>query len=134
MTELDADYFFGRSAETEAVLSALANEPRRLPVLVGASGVGKSSVAQAGVLSALKSMRRPAFKGRGRDLDWPAAFKNSRHSWVWLVMRPGTDPLLSLAAVFTKLWRIDPLDPAREDLTAKSALRTQHAYWSAQRN
>ncbi len=53
MEEKDSDYFFGRIRETGAAIEALA-APGRLPVLIGNSGVGKSSVAQAGVLAALK--------------------------------------------------------------------------------
>jgi Novel STAND NTPase 1/TIR domain len=65
MNEASADYFYGRDLETAAVLNALANKPGRCPILIGASGVGKSSVAQAGVLSALKSMRWPALAAPG---------------------------------------------------------------------
>src|SRR5271169_2785594 len=53
MEEKDSDYFFGRISETIEALDALA-ERGRLPVLIGNSGVGKSSLAQAGVLAALK--------------------------------------------------------------------------------
>ena len=53
MTEADSDFFFGRERETVEVLAALAADPDRLPVLLGNSGVGKSSLAQAGVLAAL---------------------------------------------------------------------------------
>jgi hypothetical protein len=63
MNEANADYFYGRDVETAAVLNALASKPGRCPILIGASGVGKSSVAQAGVLSALKSMRWPGTEG-----------------------------------------------------------------------
>jgi hypothetical protein len=59
MSEANADYFYGRNLETASVLSALTNKPGRCAILIGASGVGKSSVAQAGVLAALKSMRWP---------------------------------------------------------------------------
>jgi hypothetical protein len=52
MEEKDADYFFGRERETVEVIKALARAPDKLPVLLGNSGVGKSSVAQAGVLAA----------------------------------------------------------------------------------
>jgi hypothetical protein len=52
MEEKDSDYFFGRKAETVEVLNALA-APGRLPVLIGNSGVSKSSLAKAGVLAAL---------------------------------------------------------------------------------
>jgi hypothetical protein len=60
MSEDNADYFFGRARETAAVLNSLAHMPHRCPILIGASGVGKSSVAQAGVLSALKLCAGPA--------------------------------------------------------------------------
>ena len=59
MEEKDSDYFFGRERETVDVLSALAAAPDRLPVLLGNSGVGKSSLAQAGVLAALKRQAWP---------------------------------------------------------------------------
>src|SRR5580704_7511336 len=69
MEEKDSDYFFGRKTETVEVLSALAGAPDRLPVLIGNSGVGKSSLAKAGVLAALKRQawpRTPARPMRGR--------------------------------------------------------------------
>lgn len=59
MEEKDADYFFGRRRETAEVLTALAEASEKLPVLLGNSGVGKSSVAQAGVLAALKRQAWP---------------------------------------------------------------------------
>ena len=59
MEEKDSDYFFGRERETVDVLSALAAAADRLPVLLGNSGVGKSSLAQAGVLAALKRQAWP---------------------------------------------------------------------------
>ena len=58
MEEKDSDYFFGRTRETIEALEALA-APGRLPVLIGNSGVGKSSLAQAGVLAALKRQAWP---------------------------------------------------------------------------
>ena len=68
MEETDSDYFFGRARETVEVLNALA-APDRLPLLIGNSGVGKSSLAQAGVLAALKRQAWPEDAGapmRGR--------------------------------------------------------------------
>ena len=53
MTESDADFFFGRGLETTEVIGALAAMPDKIPILLGNSGVGKSSLAQAGVLAAL---------------------------------------------------------------------------------
>ena len=82
MTEADSDFFFGRGRETVDVLSALASTPDRLPVLIGNSGVGKSSLAQAGVLAALK---RQALAGQatGAPNAWPQAFEDSRQ-WCFL--------------------------------------------------
>ena len=69
MEEKDSDYFFGRAQETVEVLNALA-APDRLPVLIGNSGVGKSSLAQAGVLAALKRQAWP--EDTGAPNGWPA--------------------------------------------------------------
>ena len=83
MTEANTDYFYSRNTETATVLSALAEKRGRCPILVGASGVGKSSVARAGVLSALKSMQWPGTE-RMAASTWPAGLTNSRG---WLSLR-----------------------------------------------
>jgi WD40 repeat protein len=110
MTEAHADYFFGRHAETGDVLSCLAHKPGRCPILVGASGVGKSSVASAGVLSALKSMRWPIGGGGDVAESWPSRLQNSR-GWAFLSFRPGESPVKSLVGAFTRLWSLDLTDP-----------------------
>src|SRR5262249_22269205 len=46
MTEADSDFFFGRMQETIEVIRALEANPDKLPILLGNSGVGKSSLAQ----------------------------------------------------------------------------------------
>ena len=119
LNEANADYFHGRTRETAAVLSALADKPRRCPILIGASGVGKSSVAQAGVLSALKSMRWPGTDATAASA-WPKGLQNSR-GWVPLIMRPGEAPLEALAAAMTRLWRLDAKDPDQAALPRKWA-------------
>jgi hypothetical protein len=116
MTEADADYFFGRTAETTAALTALADKPGRCPILIGASGVGKSSIAQAGVLSALKMMRWP----EPEHTAWPQGLQNSRE-WVLLTMRPGDAPLDALAAAMTRLWQLDAKDPMQGALPRRWA-------------
>jgi WD40 repeat protein len=121
MTETNADYFHGRHAETAAVLSALGLKRGRCPVLIGASGVGKSSVARAGVLSALKSMQWPGIE-RTAASAWPAALSNSR-GWLPLVVRPGELPLQALAATFIQLWQFDRRDPDQAGLPRKWAER-----------
>src|SRR3984957_20953937 len=68
----DSAYFFGRTRETIETLEALAAKGR-LSVLIGNSGGGKPSLAQAGVLAALK---RQAWPGDARGTDaWPAVFR-----------------------------------------------------------
>src|SRR5262249_59741268 len=98
-------YFCGRELETVDVLSALAAAADRLPVLLGNSGVGKSSVAQAGVLAALKRQAWP--EGAGGAPEWPHAFQDSRR-WCFLTLKPGTEPLKSLVEPFLQIWQFDP--------------------------
>jgi hypothetical protein len=76
MAETDSDFFFGRERETVTVLKTLADAPDKLPVLIGNSGVGKSSLAQAGVLAALA---RQAWPEQAATTDtWPHSFAESR--------------------------------------------------------
>jgi tetratricopeptide (TPR) repeat protein len=121
MTEANADYFYGRGTETAAVLTALAEKRGRIPILIGGSGVGKSSVARAGVLSALKSMQWPGGEGDPARA-WPAGLKNSR-TWLSLVVRPGEAPLEALAAAFIRFWQLDERDPDHAGLPRKWAER-----------
>ena len=51
-TENDAGYFFGREKETRLIIANLFASP--LTILYGMSGVGKSSVLQAGVIHQLR--------------------------------------------------------------------------------
>src|ERR1043165_7006696 len=55
-TEEDREYFFGRKRDTEVISSNLYIAP--LTILYGTSGVGKSSVLQAGVMPHLRADRR----------------------------------------------------------------------------
>src|ERR1700691_3580527 len=107
MEEKDSDYFFGRKTETVEVLSALAGAPDRLPVLIGNSGVGKSSLAKAGVLAALK---RQAWPEDARAPNaWPPVFQDSRQ-WCYLSLKPGTDPLKALVETFLDIWQFSAAD------------------------
>jgi tetratricopeptide (TPR) repeat protein len=112
MEEKDSDYFFGRERETVEVLSVLAAESNRLPVLLGNSGVGKSSLAQAGVIAAL---RRQAWPERITSAGvWPAAFKGSRR-WCFLALKPGDEPIKALVEAFLRAWQYDATDPVWEE-------------------
>jgi formylglycine-generating enzyme required for sulfatase activity len=110
MEEKDSDYFFGRKRETFDVLSALAGAPDRLPLLIGNSGVGKSSLAQAGVLAALKRQAWP--EEVGAQNAWPLIFQDSRQ-WCFLTLRPGADPLKALVEAFLDTWHFAATDPER---------------------
>ena len=110
MKEEDSDYFFGRKRETVEVLSALAGAPDRLPILIGNSGVGKSSLAQAGVLASLKRQAWP--EDAQAPNAWPAAFEDSRR-WCFLSLKPGTDPLKALVEAFLDTWQYAATDPER---------------------
>jgi hypothetical protein len=79
-------------------------------MLIGNSGVGKSSLAQAGVLAALK---RQAWPDEARTPNaWPAAFHDSRQ-WCFLSLKPGTDPLKALVDSFFDTWQFAAIDPER---------------------
>jgi formylglycine-generating enzyme required for sulfatase activity len=110
MEEKDSDYFFGRGRETIDVLSVLADAPDQLLILLGNSGVGKSSVAQAGVLAALKRQAWP--EGADAPPEWPNAFQESRR-WCFLTLKPGTEPLRALVQTFFDTWQLGSTDPER---------------------
>ena len=110
MKEEDSDYYFGRKRETVEILSALAGAPDRLPILIGNSGVGKSSLAQAGVLASLKRQAWP--EDAQAPNAWPVAFADSRQ-WCFLSLKPGTDPLKSLVESFLDTWQYAATDPER---------------------
>src|SRR5207244_2071881 len=78
--EADADRFFGRSREIARVARRLREQP--LVAIAGPSGVGKSSFVRAGIV--------PALKG-------------SSDSWKTYVVRPGRQPLASLAGILAPL-------------------------------
>jgi formylglycine-generating enzyme required for sulfatase activity len=110
MTEANSDFFFGRGRETVEVINVLAGERGKLPILLGNSGVGKSSLAQAGVLAALL---RQGWPEQVKDAPpWPTVFDRSRH-WCFLTLRPGTDPLKALVAPFLDTWQYGATNPKR---------------------
>jgi hypothetical protein len=111
MEEKDSDYFFGRDREIVDVLNVLAAEPSRLSVLLGNSGVGKSSLAQAGVIACLRRQGWPDIAGVNSQ-PWPPAFANSRR-WCFVTVRPGAEPIRALVDAFLEAWQFDAGDPVR---------------------
>jgi hypothetical protein len=88
--EEHADLFFGREELTRQVLDKLrtileTGRGHRLLAIVGPSGSGKSSLAQAGLVAAL---------GEGRLAG--------SQNWQVVHCRPGADPLESLSAALYK--------------------------------
>lgn len=110
MSESDTDFFFGRDHETSEVIRTIETTPDKLPVLLGNSGVGKSSVAQAGVLAALGRQAWP--QNTDTPPEWPHAFRESRR-WCFLILKPGTEPLKGLVEAFLDTWQLGSTDPER---------------------
>jgi formylglycine-generating enzyme required for sulfatase activity len=111
MEEKDSDYFFGREDKTVEAIKALAGTPDGIPVLIGNSGVGKSSLAQAGVLATLMRQGWPETAKNAEG--WPQVFSESR-TWCVLTLKPGTEPVRALVEPFIRTWQFDPTDPRRE--------------------
>jgi hypothetical protein len=103
----DAPFFFGREALVEWLLNdvrpATEGQPvNRFLAIVGASGSGKSSVARAGLVAALK---RDVIPGSAR---WPVA-----------ICRPGPNPLESLAVALSRVVNVGQGAPALTELIAE---------------
>ncbi|MBD2435236.1 eIF2A-related protein [Nostoc sp. FACHB-110] len=77
--EEDAQYFYGRESLTGQLIAQLAH--KSFLAVVGASGSGKSSVVQAGLIAQLRS---------GKQLP-------GSDSWLIKSLRPGANPLEALA-------------------------------------
>lgn len=81
----EADLFFGREEQVEAMLAKL--ETHRFLAVVGSSGCGKSSLVRAGLLPALDE----------------GYLSNAAPPWLKIDLRPGNAPLDRLAEVFLKV-------------------------------
>ena len=99
LEEIDDDCFFGREEEIRTAIALAAKAPNRVPVLVGNSEVGKSSVAMAGVIGALKRQRFASASD-----PRPGSLKDSRR-WCYLRLDPGTDAIAALVGVLVPVTR-----------------------------
>jgi hypothetical protein len=100
----DAPFFFGREALVQWFLNEVRPDTEGQPVnrflaIVGASGSGKSSVARAGLVAALKHDAIPG------SAHWPVA-----------ILRPGLDPLESLAVALSRAVNVGQGAPALAEL------------------
>lgn len=115
--EQDSPFFFGRDEAAGQVLDRMSRlaDGRGMLIVTGASGVGKSSLIQAGVL--------PRLRGEGLTAARDAA------SWPCVVLAPGRKPLDELALRVALVTGADAgavrrelrADPAGFALTARQA-------------
>jgi len=91
-TENDADKFYGRELLT-AKLAGRLRSSRFLPIIIGSSGSGKSSVIRAGLLPALR---------RGEGLADGTLTPEGSRTWPVHVVVPAASPLAALAAELTR--------------------------------
>jgi WD40 repeat protein len=98
----DASWFFGRERSTQALVDQLrAAEPTGgLVMLVGASGAGKSSLLNAGLVPALRGDAPGSADGRAQGDDRPRR--------VVLQLVPGSDPLAELTRHIPELAPVVP--------------------------
>jgi TIR domain len=90
MTGADADLFFGREDELDALVETL--RANRLVAIVADSGSGKSSLAQAGLIPRI----------RGGALEVTSREAPDERAWQVVVMRPGSDPIENLRVGVTE--------------------------------
>jgi energy-coupling factor transporter ATP-binding protein EcfA2 len=83
-----ADFFFGRDEQIEELLGRL--DKMRFVAVLGTSGSGKSSLVRAGLIPALQR----GYLGGG--------------SWQTIIVRPGSDPIVELAAALSSAFHISP--------------------------
>ena len=101
-----ADYYFGRESLIQKVLQTLQNS--NLCALIGASGSGKTSLLQAGIIPRLSE---------GNDI------LGSEH-WVVRYVTLGKQPLKTLAAAFT-IAQQEEVDTANQLCQAEVLLRNE---------
>ena len=119
MEAQDTAFFFGREELTTSILDSLARDQSKVHALLGNSGVGKSSLAMAGVLAALKSRLWPG----NPDHPWPGGLDGS-DTWPMIVLRPGTQPVKSLARACVSSWLHSPADIETEAIKWERLLRS----------
>lgn len=95
----DSKYFYGRKTLTNVLLEKVRS--RNFLAVVGASGIGKSSVVKAGLLYQLKLGQR----------------LSGSNTWPILIIRPGEHPLKNLAAAFVDYQLQTLLTPTTEAAT-----------------
>lgn len=111
LREEDSDNFYGRTSKIDEALNWIANDDRRFLMFIGNSGVGKSSLIQAGIIP---SLRRQSWSGPtcNPEPEWPRLLQKSR-SWLYLTVRILNNPVRSLVSAFCGLWFTDSFNAER---------------------
>ncbi|MEO6653156.1 MAG: BTAD domain-containing putative transcriptional regulator [Ilumatobacteraceae bacterium] len=99
----DADDFYGRDRSVAEMVAVLQREP--LLIVVGPSGIGKSSAVKAGLLPALATGAIPGSE-----------------SWLVTELVPGREPFQNLAAALGRVASSDPPDIVGALLSASRPL------------
>ena len=112
-----APFFFGREALTEWLLNEISpstyiNDPNRFLAIIGASGSGKSSLALAGLIPALR-------QGRIEESQ----------NWSIVILRPGKDPLESLAISLKAAQCIGNFIPSVKTMISDFSEDHRHLHW-----
>lgn len=92
---------FGRDDEIALCVESVLRRRDALTMLIGNSGVGKTSLVNARVLPVLKAE------------DVTVARKQHPRRWSYSTVRPGRRPLRSMVTAFARHWFLDPTDPLR---------------------
>ena len=94
--EQDAEFFFGRELYTKLLVEAVRNKP--FVAVIGPSGIGKSSVVNAGLIPQLRR-QIPSWEGQ------------KRVNWLIAMFRPGADPFRTLSSALLPL-----LEPEKSEV------------------
>ena len=103
--EVDADWFYGREVLTARLIERL--QGCHFLTIIGASGSGKSSLVQAGLI--------PVLKGNKVLTEVPLTPRGSV-GWPVHIITPGEHPLETLAASFTRNQGADQARALAENL------------------
>jgi WD40 repeat protein len=103
--ESDSDLFFGRETQTDELLRRLGRS--RFLAVIGTSGSGKSSLVRAGLL--------PALNG--------GMLTTAGSHWRIAVLRPGGDPIESLASALGPALYPNPLEGLGDGAMLETTLR-----------
>lgn len=106
-SEKDAEFFYGRKEESKIIAANL--RAARLTLLYGPSGVGKSSVLRAGVVSPLRDIASHDLEARGAP-DFAVVFFSS---WASDPIEGLSKTILSAVQNCLAQKTIDPISASR---------------------